>query len=276
MGFLESISRRGLGETARKLRENVMWDVADGVATTRPPLKVEVPIPPNTSELPIVDYLFNPLGDSEDFQKRLWKKVQFLSPGTYVTRDYVGDTKEGTAHPHYFVIDRNDAGATLLFVDPEHYLNRSPRKGKLVREGDIRPQVCNLMAVRFQEGQTNPDVAMTRFRTGTLRDPAQVTFEAQLTEARNLFDNQGIPTELAGHEEEIILRLVVESSANRPMLLQSRYADKSKDLEKFMRKGQGTSFLRGKARSFWGLMGEFSAHLDRGEFKLQAEQQVAK
>lgn len=271
MGFIESVARRGLGETTRKIRENVLWDVADGAPSTRAPLKVEVVISPNTSELPIVDYLFNPLNDSEDFQKRLWKKVQLLSPGSYVTRDYVGDTKEGTAHPHYFVIDRNDKGASLLFVDPEHYLNRSPRKGKIVREGDIRPQVCNLMAVRFQEGQENPDVAMTRFRTATLRDPAQVTFETQLQEARNLFENQGVPTQLAGHEEEIILRLVVESSANKPMLLQSRYTDKTKDLQVFLTKGRGTSFLRGKARSFWGLMGEFSAHLDRGEFKLQSE-----
>lgn len=270
MGILESIGRRGLGETARKLHENVMWDIADGVPSAQAPLKVEVPILSNVSHLPVVDHLFDPLRSSEDFQKRLRDKVETLSPGSYVTREYVGNTKEGTAHPHYFVIDRSNNGASLLFVDPEHYLNRSPRKGKLVREGDIRPQVCNLMAVRFHDGQANPDVAMTRFRTSTLRDPAQVAFETQLQEARNLFANNGIPTEIAGHEEEVILRLVIEPSAQKPMLLQSRYTDKPEDLERFLTKGRGFSFLRGKARSFWGLMGEFSAHLNRGEFKLQA------
>lgn len=275
MGIFESIGAHGLGETARKIHETVMWDFADAVPSTHPPLKVEAPLPSNVSQLPIVESIFNPLNDSEGFQMRLWEKAKALPPGSYATRDYAGHAEEGTAHSHYFVIDRTDTGATLMFVDPEHYLNRSPRRGKILRTGDIRPQVCNLMAVRFHEGQVTPDIAITRFRTAKLVDPVQVTFDTQLGEARNLFENQGIPKVIIDHQEEIILRLVVEPSANKPMILQSRYTDRPEDLQKFLTTGRGFSFLRGKARSSWGIMGEFSAHLARNEFKLRPKDKVS-
>jgi len=266
MGFLESIQKRGVQETLKRLEENVVWDVMDAMPADKAPMTVREAIP-DGENLPLIDRLFN-RSEIRNGQAELWASIEPLAPGTYGMRMSVGSNAEGTAHPHFFVIDRDEESARLLFVDPEHYLNRTKRDMKnLVREGDIRPKVCNLMAIRIREGNAPPDIAVTRFRTNEIKNPSDISFETQLGVARELFQNQGIPPMLADKEREIIFRLVIEPSSDKPMLIQSRYVKSEDELKSFLREGSGTPFLEGKRRSFAGLMEEFSAHLKRDEFK---------
>jgi len=273
MGLIErlqrSVERRGLRNTYSKVVENVVYDTRDMVRTRTTPPTVYEDIPKG-AHLPVMDTLFGNTR-KRDLQSRLWREAENLSPGTYGMLQPVGIKEEGTAHPHFFVVDRGKKDTTFLFVDPEHHLNKNERRGRIIREGDVRAKVCNIMAVHLSGATVPPDVAIMRFRTSEISDPSVMSFQRQLAVARDAFSTNGLPKEFEDKENEIILRLVVAPSSGKPMLLQSRYARSGAQLRKFLTEGQMENFpfLRGKIKSFQGVMEEFIAHLNRGEFTLK-------
>ena len=260
---MDSIQKRGLLETLRRVEQNALWDVMDAAPAKEAPLTGEALLPADAPSA-LASRILNQ-GGKRQGQAELWATAKALTPGTYGMRLDVGKAAEGTAHPHFFVVDRDETSATFLFVDPEHYLNRTKRApGHLVREADVRPKVCNLMAVRLVQGK-EPDIAIVRFRTNELT-PADVSFERQLAVARDLFLTRGFPPMLEGKEKELVMRLVIAPSSGQPALLQARYAKDAEELTAFLRGEKGSSFLEGKVRAAAALMTEFSVRLGRGEF----------
>lgn len=224
---------------------------------------------PHEKRIIVIDRLMRRT-ETGNGQRDLWEAVSLLPPGTYATRDRVGHTTEGTSHLHFFIIDRTEFGATLLFVDSEAYMNQGKReKGQVLREGDLRPQVCNLMAVRLTDGDTQPDIALTRFRTEKMQGPSALSFEALLSLARGLFTNKGIPPALVDVQNtEVVFRLILEPSGGTPLLVQSRDMKNVEEARQFLKGNtEGSPTLRGQIRSAAALLtGEFPAHLKRGDF----------
>jgi hypothetical protein len=273
MGVFESLKRtlkrRGLDGTLNRLEDNFFPDMGHMFSAPSATVYEDVP---EYGRIAVIDRLMNRT-EKRNGQAELWEAVSTLAPGTYATGDRVGHVSEGTSHLHFFIVDRTENGATLLFVDSEAYINQGKRqKGQLLREGDLRPQVCNLMAVHMKDGETQPDIAMTRFRTEKIKNPADLSFDALLQVTRNLFRNKGIPPALAGlQNEEVVFRLVLAPSADAPLLVQTRDTGDMAGLRLFLQgRSLGSPLLRGQVRSAAALLtGEFPAHIRRGDLTLR-------
>jgi hypothetical protein len=273
MGVFESLKRslrnRGPEATIKRLGENFFPDM--GHMFSAPSATVYEDIP-EYGRIAVIDRLMNRT-EKRNGQAELWEAVSTLAPGTYATGDRVGHVSEGTSHLHFFIVDRTEDGATLLFVDSEAYINQGKRqKGQLLREGDLRPQVCNLMAVHMKDAETQPDIAMTRFRTEKIKNPADLSFDALLQVTRNLFRNKGIPPALAElQNEEVVFRLMLSSSTSTPLLVQTRDTNDVAGLRLFLQgRSLGSPMLRGQVRSAAALLtGEFPAHINRGDLTLR-------
>lgn len=269
MGLFESARKRGWAKTIERLEKNFFPDM--GHMLSAPSTTVYEDIPDN-KRIAVVDRLMK-RAEGRNGQADVWNAVSTLPRGTYAMRDHVGRTTEGTNHSHFFIIDRDETGATLLFVDSEANLNQSPReKGQLLREADFRPQVCNLMAVRIKDGETQPDIAMTRFRTEKIKDLGALSFEALLTLTRDLFNNKGIPPALEDVQNtEVVFRLILEPSRGTSMLVQTRDTKDIEGMRQFLRgESVGSSMLQGQIDSAAAtIVGDFPARLHRGEFVLR-------
>lgn len=185
-------------------------------------------------------------------------------------RTLVGTKEDQTRHPHDFTIERLPEGLRLTFVDPEHYIGR---RGSLEALSDIphirtphvlRPKIGNLMTASLPlDPEQRARIALLRFRTERIPDPAVFKLHAQQEAADHLIEDFGIPSFLTELPTEILFRIVLDTER---AVVQARYTNEN-EIDAFLKGGRGSSALEGKVRSQQQILGRFPEYLASGLFK---------
>lgn len=125
----------------------------------------------------------------------------------------VGGVDTGSSHPHLFEVTKSEAGARLLFVDPENRVgDRNPLKPAIMIMGaTIIPFDPNGIAT----------VDFVRFRSMVYHNPKDISLPSQYREAEDLTSEVGLPKTVVEHPESITYRL---SLREHRRLLRARYA----------------------------------------------------
>jgi hypothetical protein len=249
-----------------RLINNYIPDLRDNFRTDMPPPIATEALRNPLEAMPLVERLM-----PREERAALEAAARSLEPGEYRARIAVGSVEKGTRHPHDFVLDREDGSTSLYFVDPEHQMGKSTNRGFLLRNGDLRPKMSNLVAVRLAADSVIPDISVLRYRAVALSDPHLLKMGSQLEVAKLMLADTEIPEILREKENEITYRLNVRPDS---MLIQSRYAS-TDDLHRFLQGGVSAKALEGKLHSYRVIMRHFLTHMAAGRFEpLNAEAQL--
>jgi len=230
------------------IRKNVIPDISDNLSS-REPLFIE-----GVGEQG--KKLLERMIPKEKREQLLVMIRDFEEHSSYQTTTLVGEKKKRTQHPHLFVIERGDNHIQLFFVDPEHNVGK---------QNTLRPRIGNLMSLKIYEGNSEPELAILRFRTPEIEDKdiTLLKIQPQLEAARALIENEGVPQFLEDFREEILFRIVVRHDKS---VLQARYT-KEQGLKSFLEGGKGSSALEGKVDSQNAIIDRFVRFLEEKKFK---------
>lgn len=242
----------------RRIRDNVLPDTMDNFGREKAPNAAERIFTSPEEARAVLDRLCPK--ESLDAIRHLTE--HFEVGHTQRARTVVGDAESGTRHPHDFVIEKDEMGTSLYFVDPEHYVGERNMR---------RPSISNLMALRIPKEDTSlPGVVITRFRTASLAasDRTELKMDNQLVHARELFHTQGVPTFLAATLNEIVFRTMITEERG---IVQSRYVGTTFALEMFLDGNKSAYALEGKVTAQNAVLESFVRLLQEGAFEDFAE-----
>jgi hypothetical protein len=249
-----------MGFESRRFLNNIVPDLRDNFRTEEPPLSLTQKFEDTGEYVHFIDSVF-----PHDTRKQLWEQLSTFKEGTHRARIKAGNLKQGTAHPHDYIIDKKREEISFYFIDPEHQLGKSKQKGMFpIRTGDIRPKVSSLIGIKMTSGSDMPEISTIRFRTETIEDTQKLKMEAQLQIARGMLKTGETPEILKGKEEEITFRMVIGEGS---VLVESRYVNQE-DLKKFIKGESSAKALEGKKDSFRAVMGQFIKYSKDGSFTL--------
>lgn len=241
----------------RRLR-NGATDILDNVPSTRPPAKIER-ARESASDNALAHSFFSP-----ELQSETRASTESLPEGYHLAHLIAGSKKEGTLHAHDYIIKKDAAGVTLLYVDAEHTMGKGKREGMLPRMGDIRPKIANLLALTIPNEDGPLEAVCLRYRTERLGQDSEFFMpHQQLSLLEEMLREQTLPESLRTKEEEIVFRVQIGPNTN---LVQSRYTS-SKDLETLLTGKANTPFLRGKTQAYSTIASKFARHMRDGKFK---------
>lgn len=246
-------------DKARRLIQNVPFDLRDNLPSTRQPTAVERAFTRPEESAAILARLF-PDAD----RRELWSQARTLPEHVELrARTAVGDTEKKTRHPHDFIIEKNSRGTAFTFIDPEHYVGT---------RNFFRPPIGNLMRAFLPANLHDaPSVAIVRFRTPKIAEenPYILKMREQFDHSRDLIERDGLPDFLERFPEEILFRAVVRQASLKDvgkMLVQSRYVNERQE-ERFLQGLQGADVLEGKIQSQQAIIHRFSQLLRDGAFE---------
>ncbi len=200
---------------------------------------------------------------SQEQRQNIVRLTSSWDSGEYLFRIKVGEVIQGTAHPHDFVVVKEDKHLDLLFIDPENTV------------GDrnlLRPKIGNLMGVRVGQDEFKTSIAILRFRATddlTILDPHIFHMPQQTEAAKQMLGGLRLPNFLIGHEQQIVFRLFVSSDFAD---LQCRHEDQ-RHMVQFLRGDFTDTWLQSKVHLQQIILGRFIKFLEEGKFKKRKKSQ---
>ncbi len=249
---------------AGKIRSNIIPDILENFDRGAPPAFERTRNSPHEGQKAL-DLLCPP-----ELREKIARLTEGMESGVYRARIIAGSKEKETSHPHDFIIEKDEKGVTLLFLDPEHHIGtRSSRRSWVENltklESTLRPPVGNLMMLNLPQ-DASLEVAITRYRTEGVAKTNQhvvTNMEAQYQGAQNLIENKGIPGFLHGHKDAVLFRALVTEET---MTLQARGIEEA-DADSFFSGTPATALLKGKIEAQRGLLHRFLKLLEEGQFE---------
>jgi hypothetical protein len=251
-----------------RIPRNYVPDVLDKIPTSQPPARAVVGIESPEEAAPFLKKIL-----PADLQESLMSQAALLPEGTNRARVAVGKQEEGTRHPHDYIIEKDNGETTFYFIDPEHQMGKTKRaKGNLMAiKGELRPKIGNLLALRFSQDGSAPDISILRFRANNIDDSHIMKMSQQFEEAKKLLGSEEVPEFLSGIERDITFRLEVRAKS---MSVQSRYAT-SEQLDGLLHGFIDTQALKGKVWAYAEIFKHFVQHMEAGHFQMISEPKAA-
>ncbi len=212
-------------------------------------------------------------------QKRLHDLASSLADGQYRFREAAGTPEQGNRHVHDFIILKSASGIQFFFVDPEHAMGASKnhRLLKILRRGDIRPQVNVLYSMELTPENEVARVSALRYRASVIpEDKPQLNKPGeQFKMAESLLASGDLPEVIRGKENEISFQLDFRPAQyQHKVLVRARAARDSRAVGAMLEKlaaGQTLSSnepLEGQLRRFRAIMRTyFPKYLEEGRFE---------
>lgn len=251
------MKRRAEYPLSRRIVESYLPDILENIPRRDSPNLLERVLGSSKDALPLVRRLI-PI----ETQDALLAETEQLSQGAHRAQIVVGTQRDGTRHPHDFIVNKHSGMTDLLFVDPEHNMGKVKWHDRIPLKGIIRPKVVTLFGVRFTQGEEIPEISLIRFRAAAIREGRLLKMQAQNGIASQLLETGALPEALQDKEHEVTVRFNVRK--NRA-LVQSRLASPN-DLNHFLLGEKSAPVLEGKIATFNLLIQHFVRHLRDNKF----------
>lgn len=248
-----------MGYSPERIRQSIIPDLRDNIPADKAPRKVRQELGPFGNAYALTERLL-----PQHMREELLEKSENLPEGYTYAILRAGSKEKGTLHMHSYAIRKEGAERSFFFLDPEHVMGNSRKKGQLPKIANIRPKVNNLLAFKLGAADTTPTVSFIRFRTEAVSGtPEAFTLEGQLEIAEAMLASGAVPKILEGHENEIVFRVDVRPEAAE---VESRYASEE-DLKGFIAGGVPSEMLKGRVRTQRTLGEKILKHLNNDKFR---------
>lgn len=195
----------GFRHDLSRIRRDLIPALKERVPAVEAPPKAEVRLSPESAKK-LIDSLIE-----TRTMERITAGLSGLESGSYRAREKAGSPEKGTRHAHDFVVDTDEIGSDLFFVDPENVMGKNKNKNPLglPRRGDLRPKVNIVYGVGLDADGQVSHISLLRYRASAIPEDKQWLHKnsAQLDLARSMLRDGDLPGILQDQEQEITFRL---------------------------------------------------------------------